>query len=71
MIPEDKRRQEVRWAIVRLILAFLQIAGATAAVLLSLSSGINRLSVTAVVITGFFTILSRILFWRRESQAGK
>jgi hypothetical protein len=71
MIPEDKRRQEVRWAIVRLILAFIQIAGATASVILLISSGINLFSVTAVAITGLFTLLSRILFSRRASQVGK
>jgi hypothetical protein len=57
----------IAWALLRLSLGFGQIAGATAGLILLLRTGVNRYSVGAVGLTGVFTILSRLLFWRRRS----
>jgi len=67
---DPSRRREIIWAIVRLLLGLVQIVGATTSVLLLIGSGVNRLSCGAVIITGFFTVLSRILFSRRSRPAG-
>jgi len=58
-------------ALVRLALGLIQIVGAFASVLLLLSSGINRLTVLVVVVTGLFTLVGRILFSPRKAPQGK
>jgi hypothetical protein len=60
---------EVAWAILRLALGLIQITGATTSLLLLIGTGLNRLTISAVVVTGFFTLLSRILFSRRARPA--
>jgi hypothetical protein len=55
----------------RLLFGVAQIAGATASVLLLLSSGVNKVTVITVAVTGVITVLSRILFSPRKTQPGK
>ena len=62
MEAERQRNTELRWAFVRLLLGVLQIAGATASFLLLIQSGVHRVSVSAVLVTGFLSILSHLLF---------
>jgi len=71
MTPQGDRRIEVRWAIVRLIFAALQIAGATASVIFFLQLGWHWLTFATVGVTLLVTIISRILFSRREVKSGK
>jgi hypothetical protein len=54
------------WACLRLALGFAQIAGATAALILLLRTGVNRFSGGVVALTGVFTVISRLLFRRRR-----
>ena len=63
------RHRKVFWAIGRLFLGFLQVAGVTTSLLLLISMGLNRVSIGAVVVTGIFTLSSRILFWRRTPSS--
>jgi len=60
-----------RWAIVRLILGFLQMSGAAFSVGLIVHSGITVLTLTAVIVTGMFTGISMLLFqvWKRGDQS--
>ena len=53
---------ERRWAVVRLILGQLQMMGAVVSFVLLLQTGINRLSLGAVVVTSLLTGLSLLLF---------
>ncbi|MDQ3314066.1 MAG: hypothetical protein M3505_05475 [Verrucomicrobiota bacterium] len=49
----------------RLALGMIQVMGAPATALLLMQSGVNSLSLSVLVITGLFTVLSRVSFWRR------
>ena len=49
---------EVAWAILRLALGLIQITGATTSLLLLIGMGLNRLSISAVVVNGLFTLLA-------------
>jgi hypothetical protein len=60
--PHRERRREIAWAIVRLALGLIQIIGATTSVLLLISAGATKWTLLAVVVTGLFTLGSRILF---------
>ncbi len=60
-----ERQKEVRWGFVRLALGMIQVMGAPATALLLMQSGVNSLSLSVLVITGLFTVLSRVSFWRR------
>jgi uncharacterized membrane protein YhaH (DUF805 family) len=73
MTPSSHRdtNREFWWAILRLLFGVAQIAGATASVLLLLSSGVNKVTVITVAVTGVITVLSRILFSPRKTQPGK
>ena len=51
-----------RWAIVRLILGFFQMFGAAFSLGLFLHNGITPLVLGAVLITGFFTGISMLMF---------
>ena len=51
-----------RWAIVRLILGFLQMFGAVFSVGLIVHSGITLLALASVIVTGAFTGTSMLLF---------
>jgi len=66
MPSQPQRKHEIAWAIVRLALALIQIIGATASVLLLISTGASRLTLFMVIVTGLFTLGSRILFSPRK-----
>ena len=51
-----------RWAVVRLILGFLQMFGAAFSVGLIVHSGMTPLALTAVIVTGMFTGIDRLEF---------
>jgi hypothetical protein len=51
-----------RWAVVRLLLAYLQITGAIVSAVLLLQTGTNTASLGAVVLTCALTTMSVILF---------
>jgi hypothetical protein len=59
---ERERRREIMWAVVRLALGL----GATASVLFLISTGASWLTLFAVIVTGLFTLGSRILFSPRK-----
>jgi hypothetical protein len=71
MSPQRATPIEVRWAVVRLIFAALQIAGATASLIFLLQLGWHRLTFATVGVTLLVTIISRILFSRRGAKTGK
>jgi hypothetical protein len=50
------------WAVVRVILGLLQMMGAVVSAYLLLQTGVNPLSLAAVVLTCFFTSVSVLLF---------
>lgn len=56
-----------RWALVRLILGFLQMFGVAFSVGLMVYSGITPLALASVIVTGAFTGISMLLFqvWKR------
>jgi aquaporin NIP len=66
---DTARKREVAWAVVRLILGTIQIAGATAGVVLLIGTGVSHETFAVVCVTGFFTVLSRILFQGRKASA--
>jgi hypothetical protein len=66
-IQVDKR-QELTWALIRLILGFLQIMGAVASLLLLVETGVNTVSLASVVVTGLLTTLSVLLFGSRTPR---
>lgn len=55
-------------AIVRMILGTVQVMGATTGVILLVRTGVNELSVGAVVVTGVFALTSILLFRNRETK---
>ena len=71
MSPQLARGNEVRWAIVRLIFAALQIGGATASLVFLLQLGWHWLTFTAVGATLLVTVISRFVFSRRDAGTGK
>lgn len=60
-----------RWAVVRLILGFLQMFGAAFSVGLIVYGRITPLALASVIVTGAFTGISMLLFqvWKRGHQA--
>ena len=62
MQAETQAGTQRRWAIVRLILGFLQMAGAAFTLALLLETGVNKFSLAAVVATGLLTTISVLLF---------
>jgi hypothetical protein len=54
--------EEKGWAIVRMVLGLAQMTGAVAAFYLLFQTGVNALSLSAVVITCLLTTLSVLLF---------
>ena len=54
--------------VMRLILGLAQMVGALVSLMLILLTGINAWSLTAVVLTSFYTTVSVLLFghWRKE-----
>jgi hypothetical protein len=65
------RKREVAWAIVRLILGVTQTVGATAGLVLLIGTGASRITFEVAAVTGLFTVLSRILFRRPETERQK
>ena len=65
------RKREIAWAIVRLILGVIQIVGATAGLVFLIGTGASRTTLTVAAVTGLFTVLSRILFRRQETEHQK
>lgn len=57
------------WAIVRLVLGTLQTIGASAGFIILIRTGVNKLSVTVIGVTGGITILSRIAFRETRTKA--
>ena len=66
--PEGADRRTVLWAGVRLALGVTQITGATAALTFLIRTGASRATVITVVITGGFTLASRLLFRGRPGS---
>jgi hypothetical protein len=63
-----------RWALVRLILGFLQMFGAAFSLGLIVYSGITPIALTSVIVTGAFTGTSILLFQvgkRRQPPGGQ
>jgi hypothetical protein len=65
------RKREIAWAIVRLILGVTQIVGATAGLVFLIATGASRITFAVAAVTGLFTVLSRILFRRPETERQK
>ncbi len=63
---EAARKSDIAWAIVRLILGFIQIVGATAGVIFLIGTGASRATFVTVLATGFVTLVSRLLFRRKK-----
>jgi len=59
-----------RWAVVRVILGFLQMFGAVFTVALLFHGGITPAAISAVLVTGLFTGVSQLLFqvWKRGGK---
>jgi hypothetical protein len=53
------------WAIVRIVLGIAQIFGATFSFTLLIQTGVNPLSLGAVIVTGLLTTISVLLFGKR------
>jgi hypothetical protein len=71
MQSEHSTSRQFWWAVVRLLLAVAQIAGATASLIFLINTGASSLTVVSVVATGLITLLSRILFSRSRDERGK
>jgi hypothetical protein len=56
------RASDRRWAVVRILLGFLQIFGASLGVILLIETGVTRLSLLVVALTGVCTTVSVLLF---------
>jgi hypothetical protein len=67
IVHHGRRRwtSEQRWAVVRITLGYVQIAGATAAFILLAQVGVTPLSLGIVVATGLCTSISVLLFGSR------
>jgi hypothetical protein len=57
------------WAIVRLVLGLLQMAGAGISLALLIETGINVRSLISVVVTGLLTSTSVLLFGSARSRS--
>jgi len=63
--PDDWRKREIQFLIVRLLLGLIQIIGAMTSIWLMVATGLSWLSCSVIVITLFFALLSRIRLSRR------
>lgn len=61
-VPLSERGGDARWGMVRLVLGFAQMFGATTGVVLLLGTGLSIQTIAVVVVTSVCTIVSRILF---------
>jgi hypothetical protein len=68
--PEGNRptSKEKAWAVVRLVLGQAQMIGAVVALYLLIQTGMNALSLGAVVVTCLFTTISVLLFRGQEGR---
>ncbi len=64
------RLAERRWAIVRILLGFGQVFGASLSLGLLIKTGINKLSLGSAVVTGLLTTVSVLLFGGRGKGTG-
>jgi uncharacterized membrane protein YoaK (UPF0700 family) len=67
MIEETNHRVEEvatvkRWAWIRIVLGWLQMAGAAASLVLLASTGARTMTVVVAAITGVFMLISVVLF---------
>lgn len=62
------RPSERRWALLRLLLGFLQVFGASLGIGLLVQTGVTSLSLLVVTLTGLCTTLSVLLFGGRRSK---
>ena len=60
---------ERRWALLRLVLAFLQVCGASLGFSLLLQTGVTRLGLIVVTATGLCATLSVALFGGRRRRS--
>ena len=63
-------QRERWWAGTRLLLGFAQMFGAVFSVTLLIRSGVTRLALVAVAITGLLTTISMLLFGARHVKRG-
>lgn len=56
------------WAIVRTVLGVAQIFGASFSFVLLIQTGVNSLTLGAIIITGLLTTISVLLFGRRPAS---
>ena len=68
-VRSDRPISERRWALIRVALGILQMFGASMGAVLLFQTGVTRLSLLVVVITGLCTTLSVFLFGRRNSKS--
>lgn len=66
-VRSERPISERRWALVRVALGILQMFGASMGAVLLFQTGVTRLSLLVVVITGLCTTLSVLLFGGRKS----
>lgn len=64
----DAPAREWSWAVLRLLLSFLQVTGASLGIGLLFNTGVTRLALTVVIVTGLFTTLSVLLFGGRNAR---
>ena len=62
--------RERRWAVLRLVLAFLQVFGASLGVSLLFQVGAAPVTLLVVVLTGLCTTASVLLFGGRNARRG-
>jgi len=56
------------WAIVRTVLGVAQVFGASFSFVLLIQTGVNSLTLGAIIITGLLTTISVLLFGRRPAS---
>ena len=66
---KQTRPSERRWALLRLVLGFLQVFGASLGVGLLVQTGVTRVSLLVVTLTGLCTTVSVLLFGGRRSKS--
>jgi len=67
----DKLAHTKACAIVRLAFGTLQTIGATTGFIILIRTGVNKLSVSVVGVTGGITILSRIVFGKARAKTAR
>jgi hypothetical protein len=62
---------ERRWAIARILLGFLQMAGAAFSLALLVEAGVDKLSLISIAVTGLLTTISVLLFGSRRQRSSE